>query len=176
MSDYSAARIDAYVATGLDTSLSTKARGDALEDLICYLLCELPGVKVLRNARDRFHSQEIDVTVSNAAVSVWMRLFPSAMLVECKNWDGRVGVTAVTDFIFKLMAKCVEVGIIVAANGITVDPAEQTASYQRISIAQSKGHRVLVLTLDDLKKLNNTDEFEDLLTQCFMKAVGEGKF
>lgn len=175
MSDYEHYKIEAYVVPGLDVSLTTKARGDALEDLICYLLCELPGIKVLRNARDPFQSQEIDLTVANARASTWMNLFPPAILVECKNWQDPVGVTAVTDFIFKLMAKSVEVGIMVAANGLTGDPQELTASYQRISLSQSKGHRVLVLTLGDLRALKNTDEFEELLADRFMEAVGRGR-
>jgi Restriction endonuclease len=176
MTEYSLDKIESYIAVGLDKSQTTKTRGDALEDLICYLLCELPGVKVLRNARDPFHSQEIDVTVANAQASLWMGIFPGAMLVECKNWDSPVGVTAVTDFIFKLMAKYVEVGIIVAANGITGDQAEMTAAYQRISIAQSKGHRVLVITLEDLRNIRTTDDFEGLLIDCFLRAVGRGRF
>ena len=176
MTAYSRRRIEDYIALGQDKTQSTKARGDALEDLICYLLGELPGVSYLSNARDPFQSQEIDITVANAGVSTWMRIFPSAILVECKNWDERVGVCAVTDFIFKLMAKYVEVGIIVAANGITGDPQELTASYQRISIAQSKGHRVLVITMEHLNKINTTEDFEQLLNECFLRAVGSGKF
>lgn len=176
MSAYSRDKIDAYIAAGLDKTQTTKARGDALEELICYLLCELPGVRVLRNSRDPFQSQEIDVTVANARLSTWMRIFPSAMLVECKNWDNRVGVDAVTDFIFKLMAKFVAVGIIVAANGITGDPVELTAAYQRIAIAQSKGHRVLVITLESLRNVETTEDFEQLLNESFLQAVGSGRF
>jgi Restriction endonuclease len=176
MSSYSQEAIKEYIASGQDKTLSTKARGDALEDLICYFLEELPGVRCLRNSRDPFQSQEIDVTVANAALSTWMRIFPSAILVECKNWDDRVGVNAVTDFIFKLMAKYVEVGIIVAANGITGDPAELTAAYQRIAISQTKGHRVLVITTQDLIDIATTDDFELLLNDCFLRAVGAGRF
>jgi hypothetical protein len=176
MTEYSLDKIESYIAVGLDKSLTTKARGDALEDLLCYLLCELPGVKVLRNARDPFQSQEIDITVANAQVSLWMRTLPMAMLVECKNWDNPVGVTAVTDFVFKLMAKAVEIGIMVAANGITGDQAEMTAAYQRISIAQAKGHRILVITLEDLRNVRTTDDFEGLLTDSFLRAVGGGRF
>ncbi len=105
-----------------------------------------------------------------------MKVFPTALLVECKNWDDPVGVTAVTDFIFKLMAKYVDLGIIVAANGITGDKQQLTAAYQRIAIAQSKGHRVLILTLEDLKAVKTTGDFESLLINKFLEAVGSGKF
>lgn len=176
MNTYSRDRIEAYVAVGQDKTQFTKARGDALEELICYLLSELPGIKVLRNARDPFQSQEIDITVANAGLSTWMRLFPALILIECKNWDDHVGVSAVTDFIFKLMAKYVEVGIIVAANGITGDPEDLTAAYQRIAIAQSKGRRVLVITMEDLKNIKTTEDFEELLVESFLRAVGSGKF
>ncbi len=176
MSAYSLTKIKLLIDKGLGKSETTKARGDAFEELICYLLCELPGINVLRNARDPFQSQEIDVTVSNAGVSIGMKVFPTALLVECKNWDDPVGVTAVTDFIFKLMAKYVDLGIIVAANGITGDKQQLTAAYQRIAIAQSKGHRVLILTLEDLKAVKTTGDFESLLINKFLEAVGSGKF
>ncbi len=176
MTAYSWDKIEAYIIAGLDKTRSTKVRGDALEELICYLLSELPGIKVLRNARDPFQSQEIDITVANAQLSTWMRIFPSVFLIECKNWDEHVGVTAVTDFIFKLMAKYVDVGIIVAANGITGDREELTAAYQRIAIAQSKGHRVLVVTMDSLRDIETTEDFEHLLNECFLLAVGSGRF
>ena len=175
MNAYSRDKIEALFAVGQDRTLSTKARGDALEDLISYLLSELPGIKVLRNARDPFQSQEIDITVANAKLSTWMRLFPSVILIECKNWDDRVGVSAVTDFIFKLVAKYVEVGIIVAANGITGDREDLTAAYQRIAIAQSKGHRVLVISVADLKNIKTTEDFEELLVESFLRTVGSGK-
>ena len=104
-----------------------------------------------------------------------MRTFPAAILIECKNWDAPVDVTAVTDFIFKLMAKYVELGIMVAASGITGDREQLTAAYQRIAIAQSKGHRVLIITLEDLRAVRTTEDFEELLIKSFLQAVGSGR-
>jgi hypothetical protein len=175
MADYSRAEIDRLIAVGLDKSLTTKARGDALEDLICYLFEELPGISVRRNEVDRFKSMEIDVTVANLKEAKWLQLYPNVFLIECKNWDSPVGSGTVSDFIFKLDAKYVELGIIVAANGITGDPEDATSAYHRISIAQSKGRRVLVIDLDSLKAIETTDDFQDLLREAFLDAIALGR-
>lgn len=176
MTSYDATRIAAFADTGLNKALTTKERGDALEELTCYLLDGISGLKYRRNDRDPFQSQEIDITVANAQMSTWMRTFPTAMLVECKNWDKRVGVTAVTDFIFKLMAKSVELGILVAANGVTGSKKQLTASYQRIAIAQSKGHRILVVSLGELRTITTAGELETLLLDKLMEVVARGAF
>jgi Restriction endonuclease len=176
MTSYDPDRIAAYIADGMNGALTTKARGDALEELVCYFLSEVPGLRLRRNGRDPFHSQEIDITVANAQTSTWMKTFPTAMLVECKNWDNPVGVTAVSSFIYKLEVKSVALGIIVAANGVTGDPDELTASYQRIAMAQSQGHRVLVLRLDELKSVGTVGELELLLVDKFLEAVSRGVF
>jgi len=143
---------------------------------VCYLFTGIPGIAVRRNSRDRFGSREIDITVANAGITTWMKLFPNALLVECKNWDSPVDVTAVTDFIFKLMETYIEVGILIAANGITGDQDSLKASYHRIAIAQSKGHRVIVITLDELRSLKTSGDFEALLRDGFLKLVGSGAF
>lgn len=65
MTDYSTPKILGFIRAGLDTTLSTKARGDALEDLVCYLLEELPGVKAKSNVVDRSRNCEVDVIVAN---------------------------------------------------------------------------------------------------------------
>jgi hypothetical protein len=66
MPDYDKTKINDLIAIGLDKTRVTKERGDALEKLFCYLLCELPGIVVRRNTRDPMRSKETDITVANA--------------------------------------------------------------------------------------------------------------
>lgn len=176
MSDYSRDRIDSLVAIGLDKTRVTKERGDALEDLFSYLLCELAGIAVDRNARDPFQSKEIDIAVANTQEARWLKIYPTLFLVECKNWDQKVGAKVVADFITKLEESYVEVGILVAASGVTGDHRSRTSAYQRIAMAQQRGHRVIVITMDQLKTLQNTDDFEYLLRDSFLKVVNSGPF
>jgi hypothetical protein len=176
MPEYSRDKIDSLIAIGLDKSRVTKERGDALEELFCYLLCELPGIAVQRNLRDPFQSKEVDITVGNAQEAHWLKLYPTAFLVECKNWDHRVGSRVVVDFIVKLEESYVEAGILVAANGITGNSVSKRAAYQRIAMAQSRGHRIIVVTLEQLRNVQTTDDLEILLRDRFLKVVGSGDF
>lgn len=176
MPDYDKAKINNLIAVGLDKGRVTKERGDALEELFCYLLCELPGIVVRRNARDPKRSKEIDITVANAHEARWLRLYPTAFLVECKNWDEPVAAKVVADFILKLEESFVSVGILVAANGITGDSGSRTSAYQRITMAQQQGRRVVVITMEQIKAVQATEDFEALLRDELMRVVGSDGF
>src|ERR1700733_3619349 len=170
MPDYDKPRIDNLIAIGIDKARVTKERGDALEELFCYLLCELPGIAVRRNTRDPMRSKEIDITVANAHEARWLKLYPAAFLVECKNWDEPVAAKVVADFILKLEESFVGAGILVAANGITGDANCRTSAYQRIAMAQQQGRRVVVITMEQIKAVQTTEDFEALLRDEFMKV------
>jgi hypothetical protein len=176
MPDYDRTRIHELIAVGLDKMRVTKERGDALEELFCYLLCELPGIAVRRNTRDPMHSKEIDITVANAHEARWLNLYPPAFLVECKNWDKPLAAKVVADFILKLEESFVAAGILVAANGITGDVRSQTSAYQRIAMAQQQGRRVIVITMEQIKAVQTTDDFAALLRDEFLRVVGSGGF
>jgi hypothetical protein len=176
MPDYDKRKIDDLIAVGLDRTRVTKERGDALEELFCYLLCELPGIVVRRNTRDPMRSKEIDITVANAHEARWLKLYPTAFLVECKNWDEPVAAKVVADFILKLEESFVAAGILVAANGITGNANSRTSAYQRIAMAQQQGRRVVVIIMDQIKAVQTTDDFEALLRDEFMKVVGSDGF
>ena len=176
MPDYDKRKIDNLIAVGLDRTHVTKERGDALEELFCYLLCELPGIVVRRNTRDPMRSKEIDITVANAHEARWLKLYPTAFLVECKNWDEPVAAKVVADFILKLEESFVAAGILVVANGITGNANSRTSAYQRIAMAQQQGRRVIVITMDQIKAVQTTEDFEALLRDEFMKVVGSDGF
>ncbi len=171
MTDYSASKICSFIATGLDTNLSTKARGDALEDLICYLLEKLSGVQTRRNVVDRSKSCEVDVIVINCQHG-WMAQYPKVFFVECKNWGKPVDSKVLRDFAMKMEDRFVEVGVLVTANGITGDPAALTAAHQEIVIQQAKGRRIVVVNVDKLRTITMASEFEQLLVDCFLTTVG----
>lgn len=176
MPDYDTGKIRDLMAVGLDKTRVAKERGDALEELFCYLLCELPGIAVRRNTRDPMRSKEIDIAVANAHEARWLNLYPPAFLVECKNWDEPVGASVVGDFINKLEESFVAAGILVAANGITGNREYRTSAYQRIAMAQQKGRRVVVITMDQIKEIQTTDDFSALLRDEFLRVVGAAGF
>jgi hypothetical protein len=176
MTAYSRELVDKFVAVGLDKQRTTKDRGDALESLLCYLLGELPGIFVRRNARDPFRSMEIDITAANAQEARWMKVLPSVFLVECKNWDAKVCSKMVSEFAAKLRYRRIEAGILVATNGITGDPVELTSAYQRVALEQADGRRILVVTLDQLRCIKCTENFAELLRGAVLELAGPCKF
>jgi hypothetical protein len=175
MTDYDQAKIKDLAAAGLDKARSTKERGDALEDLFVYLLCELPGIAVERNTRDPFKSREIDITVGNAREARWLSLYPPVFLVECKNWDEHVGVEGVSHFAQKLRHCYLEAGVLVAANGITGRRESLTSAYQTIAMEQAQGRRIVVVTMDDLLQVTNTGDFENLLRDQYLRVVASAR-
>ncbi|KIE25718.1 hypothetical protein LK08_17705 [Streptomyces sp. MUSC 125] len=176
MTDYDVATIENFINRGMDKSLTTKARGDALEDLFCYLLELLPGVSVRRKAVDRFKSSEVDVIVANIGEARWLKTYPTIFLVECKNWDNPVDSQSVLAFSGKLEMRYVELGVLVAANGITGDEKDLASAHHIIEVHQSKGRRIVVVTLDSLRKVKTTDDFETLLRDRLLNTVGASHF
>jgi hypothetical protein len=160
---------------GRNVTLSAKARGDALEDLICHLLEAIPGVVVSRNQVDYFKSMEVDVVAGNAKQAAWMALLPDVFLVECKNWNDAVDSASVTEFASKLRYKGISLGVLVAANGITGNKEDLTSAHFRLAIEQSEGRRVLVVSLEDINSLTTSEEFVELLRDTFLRLVGSGK-
>ncbi|WP_269855169.1 restriction endonuclease [Streptomyces sp. RPT161] len=174
MTDYSATEIQGCIAKGLDKSLTAQARGDALEDLFCYLLEALPGVTANRKVVDRFKSCEVDLVVANIREARWLKTYPTFFLVECKNWDKPVNSQSVLAFAGKLEMRYVELGVLVAANGITGDKEDLASAHHIIEVQQSKGRRIVVVTLDHLRQVKTTEDFEVLLRDRLLNTVGAG--
>lgn len=172
MTDYDPTTIEEFVSRGLDKGLTAKARGDALEDLFCYLLEKLPGVTAKRKVVDRFKSSEVDIIVANIGEARWLKTYPTFFLVECKNWDNPVDSQSVLAFSGKLEMRYVELGILVAANGITGDEKDLASAHHIIEMHQSMGRRIVVVTLDSLRKVTTTDDFEVLLRDRLLNTVG----
>lgn len=174
MTAYDIEKMGLLFAIGANKRLTTKARGDALEEVFCYLLGELPGIKLRRNSIDFFRSAEIDIAVANRKTSEWLCVFPNLFLIECKNWDKPVDSATVSAFKNKLDMRAIELGIIVAANGITGDEGERKNAHHIIDIAQSHNRRILVVTLEQLKTIYTTDQFESLLVDRLLNLTATG--
>ncbi|WP_177240647.1 restriction endonuclease [Nonomuraea wenchangensis] len=164
------------MAVGVDKTRTTKERGQALEDLFCYLLAGVQGLKVRRNILNPYRSEEVDVAVANDRVNNGLACFPYLFLVECKNWSDPVDAKAISAFINKLENRSIELGILVAASGVTGDPSELTSAYQTASMAQARGRRLLLLSLKDLTALTTSDDLTDLLVQRLLGVVACGTF
>lgn len=176
MATYFVAAIRIHLDICTDAARTTTERGRAFEGLFCHLLDQVPGLKTRRNTLNPYHSEEIDIAVANTRMTNGLACFPHLFLVECKNWSKPVDSPTVADFIDKLENRCIELGVLVVANGMTGEPEGLTAAYQKAAMAQSRGHRLIVLSLDDLLKVKTTQDLTSLLVDRLLGVVASGTF
>ncbi len=156
-------QVAALLAAG-DAATTTTARGRALEDLIVYLFELIPGITVsARNEMNAFQAEEIDVAFWNEQDPTGLRLFDHLILVECKNWSTPAGYPELAVFYDKLRSRGRQFGILVAALGITGNPAGLTAAHSVIARALAEGCELVVITRQEIEKLADTDELVQLM-------------
>ena len=105
----------------------------------------IPGISITaRNQLNAFEAEEIDVAFWNEGHPNGLRMFDHLILVECKNWSGRVGYAELAVFLDKLTSRGRPLGILVAANGITGDASSMTAAHSVIARALANGREIFV--------------------------------
>jgi hypothetical protein len=176
MNPYDMQLIEAMIAECRDGSLSTTARGRAFEKLFAYLLSAVPSVVLQMDTVNFAKGDEIDIAVAHNPFRSGLGCFPSLFLVEAKNWHAPVDSPSIAVFIDKLRDRHVELGILVAANGVTGDPQDRQAAYQKASSAQTSGTRLILVTLDDILRLSTPDQFTTLLVKRVLGLAASGTF
>jgi hypothetical protein len=157
------ATVQAHIAAG-QNGANTAEQGRALEDLICYVCGQVPGVAIThRNDLNAFQTEEIDVALWNDGATDGLFFLPNIVLVECKNWSTRVGSAELNWFDSKLRNRGLTVGILVTTLGITGDAADLTAAHAVIAAALREGRRLVVLTTAELAALTDTQELVHLI-------------
>ena len=130
--------------------VTTKARGDALENLVEALIrTEAPELQILeKNLRTR--QEEIDVVLTNGLKDpFWTNLSSPLILVECKNYGNPVGVPPLRVLESKMAdrgALC-RVGIFVSMAGFT------KTFLSRLKSLQTADRIVFALDGNDLAEL-----------------------
>jgi hypothetical protein len=85
MAAYDPAVIRSYL-TIVDNPPAAAAKGNAFEDLACYLLNGIPGIKITaRNKMNTFATEEIDVACMNENDPSGLGGLVDFFLVECKG-------------------------------------------------------------------------------------------
>ena len=123
-------------------------RGVALEEVIVEMIESSPGLKVL-DVRHRNSYEEIDVIVSCSPDDLMLSYWGPVFIIECKNWDNKVGTEPVRAFYTKMTTKkgAVRLGVVISASGFTKGVREVTRLFQEAL--------VVTLTLDDLIPITN---------------------
>jgi hypothetical protein len=150
------------------------AQGKAYEALAAYLFDCIPGCFTERDLISFFGAEQIDVAVGNYRLPDGLAVLPAVVLVECKDWGRPVDTRTLGCFINILANRGVEAGILIAANGITGDPAELTNAHALGVGAMARGIKVLILTNVDIEGLSCTADLAELLNRRYLRAIASG--
>lgn len=141
-------------------AISSKEKGDWLEDLAAYLFLLIPGLVPRRNLLEETMAFETDVVVRNlsASTNIFADLLGRHFLVECKNWETPVGVQDIGYFLYRVRLTHARFGVILAKSGITGDKQQERAAYSLIRKAfHEDGTTCIVIDNRHLARLADRD-------------------
>jgi hypothetical protein len=168
----SAGSIKVHMAA-IANAANTYEQGRAHEDLAVHLFESVPGCRVERNIMNEFQTEEVDVAVGNDGLPTGLPGLANVILVECKDWSHPVNSQAVGYFINKLANRSVELGILIATNGIAGQEDRRNAVALGIG-AIARGIKLLVITNGDIMALSSSADFVELVNRRYLRAVAAG--
>lgn len=172
MPRFSHRKIARRLAEG-DAAQTTEEKGAALEDVVLRSFCRVPGIGFLR--RDQVNnagSAEIDILLFNQRHLLGFPFFPDYLIFECKNWAAPVDSATVETFVAKVRNARLNLGILIAANGITGDQERRTAAIDVIRHAFDRDNiKVLVITRAEIEALRSTDDIVTLVRNKFADLI-----
>ena len=175
MAAYDRAVIWEYLAV-VDNPASNAAKGKAFEDLACYLLSGIPGVKVTaRNELNTFATEEIDIACRNENDPVGLGALVDFFLVECKGWKDAVDSVQVAWFLMKIRHRGVRFGVLIAANGITGEPEHLSRANFLVSVEMATlGIKMVIITRKEIESFQMGEDFAQLIIRkvCNLHASG----
>lgn len=149
--------------------IEAKEKGDRLEDLASYLFLLLPALTPRRNLLEETLAFESDIVIRNLNPdsNLIADLLGRHFLVECKNWESRVGVQSVGYFLHRMRLTHAHFGIIFAKSGITGDEQQEKAAYSIIRKSfHEDGSICVVIDNNNLFALSNENlTFRSLLLE-----------
>ena len=153
---------------------TTDAQGKAYEDLAAYLFSQVPGCIVERNVTNKFYTEQVDLAIGNSRLPEGLPLLAGVILIECKDWSQPVDSKTLGYFINICAGRNVELGLLMAANGITGDADDLSHAHSLGMAAGPRGVSVIVVTTAEIASLQSTDEFVELLSRRYLRAVASG--
>jgi len=166
--------IEAYIDVSANGATTTD-QGRALEDLICYVFAQVPGISVTRrNQMNAFQTEEIDIALWNDGPGEGFFFLPNIILVECKNWSSKVGSAELSWFEAKLRSRGLSFGILVAPQGITGRAEDVTAAHSIVASALREGRRLVILKSDELLDLTDSLQLVRLVKEKLCDLAVKG--
>lgn len=152
-----------------ETAKTNDAKGKSFEALAHHLFSSVPSLKCkYRNLNTR--SSEIDIIVEYNSSNGVLPLFEELgryCFVECKNWSVPVGAKHIRDFIGKLEKCRINLGVILAKNGVTGADSGLDAIRVVHAAFDKGGPIVLIFSLEDLRTIQDGIAFTGALDQRF---------
>lgn len=175
MAAYNSAVVQSYLAI-VDNPSTSAEKGKAFEDLACYLLDGIPGIKITaRNQMNTFATEEIDVACKSENDPTGLGGLADFFLVECKGWRDAVNSEQVSWFLTKIRHRGVRFGILIAANGITGEPEHLSRANFLVGVEMATFNiKMVIVTRDEIEKLASGEDFAKLIIQkvCTLHASG----
>lgn len=168
------ARVDAYLRRAGDPNSPPDRRGKYYENMLAYLLESVPGCQVQRNTLNYYGTEEVDITVANEKADGGFRMLPEIFLVECKKWSHPVDSTTLGYFVNVVVDRGCSLGILAAASGITGHQEHRNRAHAIGAAALVRGIRILLVTDEDLRKLQSPDDLVALLHRRNLSLTAHG--
>ena len=147
---------------------TNKEKKDTLENLADFLFRSIKGIEVI-DKNIRTSAEEIDLLLKNESGHIFWSQLGSPLLVECKNWNKKIGTDEVVIFKDKLETQGVKVGILIAVKGIT--GTKKKDAVLKIREYKQRGFRIVLLTGEDIEDIcdgvNPTDKLQEKYYDLF---------
>jgi hypothetical protein len=161
---YDLDRIQRELANLTAPARNTTAKGRRLQDLVEYVVGQIPGVAIIdKNVLNAARSEEKDLWLSHTLGISQLPFRDCLVPIECKNEDGPASAAEVRDFATKIRDSGGCDGLLVAAAGLA--GAQGSSAHHAIGVALSHGIRVTVLVVRDLAQLSCPDDLLHLLME-----------
>jgi restriction endonuclease Mrr len=146
-----------------DNNIEEATKGKALEDMVSHIFNRIPGVGLKnRDQKNVFEDQEIDLVFWNDQDSHGLKFLPFIILVECKNWSKPVGADEVKLFDRKLDSNGIDIGVFIVTSRITGTTESLSSAHKTIADALREKRRIIVLSVDEIKIINDTSQLVEL--------------
>jgi len=146
--------------------------GASLEELVKHLFGSIVGLYFI-DQRLRTNSSEFDLIYQIPDANHPLRdAFGRYLLIECKNWEKRVGAAEIRNLLGKLLSLDVKGGVLVARNGVTgVDENDRKDAELELVKAYHRHNIVIaVLTLVHLEAISKGENLIRLLLNSYDKV------
>jgi hypothetical protein len=137
-------------------------KGRRLQDLIEWMFRDAEGIETIgRNVFDLARSEEKDLWLRHDPRISGLPFADAAVPIECKNETTPISASEVRDFEGKIRNSGGLEGLMVGSAGLSGQAG--THAHQAITVALSRGVRIVVLGVQELRLLESPDQLVGLV-------------